>query len=248
MGFWRDSMEKQKKYCIANTNFEMHYESDYVEKLCADYETDPQTKTEFVLRVTAEDLEYEKAKSEENVPECFYESLALYRKLCEKMIEKNFFLFHCSAVAVDGKAYLFAAPSGTGKSTHTRMWRQYFGEKAVMVNDDKPLLWVKEDAVYVCGTPWCGKHGLQTNCQMPVQGICILRRGKENAIRKISAIEGYPDLYKQTYRPEREKEKVIRTLSLLKQIAERVPLYEMHCNISEAAAELAWNTMKDQEY
>lgn len=241
-------MEKQKKYCIADTNFEMNYQSDYVEKLCADYEIDPKTEPEFMIRVSEEDLSYEKEKSEEVFPECIYESLALYRKLCEKMIKKDTFLFHCSAVAVDGKAYLFAAPSGTGKSTHTRLWRQYFGKRAVMINDDKPLLRIQEDAVYVCGTPWCGKHGIQTNCKMPIQGICILRRGEKNSIRKITAIEGYPDLYKQTYRPEREKEKMIKTLSLLKQLAERIPLYEMHCNISEEAAELAWNTMKDQEH
>ena len=98
-----------------------------------------------------------------------------------------------------------------------------------MVNDDKPILRIKDDGIYVCGTPWCGKHGLQTNVEVPVQGICILRRGEENMIRKISAIDGYPDLYKQTYRPG-EKDKMLKTLSMIKQMAERLPLYEMHCN------------------
>lgn len=171
------------------------------------------------------------------------ESLAIYRKLCEKILDRNCVLFHCSAVAVDGKAYLFTAASGTGKSTHTRMWRQHFGGRAVMVNDDKPILRIKDDGIYVCGTPWCGKHGLQTNVEVPVQGICILRRGEENMIRKISAIDGYPDLYKQTYRPG-EKDKMLKTLSMIKQMAERLPLYEMHCTISEEAAVMAWERMK----
>ena len=112
-----------------------------------------------------------------------------------------------------------------------------------MVNDDKPILRIKDDGIYVCGTPWCGKHGLQTNVEVPVQGICILRRGEENMIRKISAIDGYPDLYKQTYRPC-EKDKMLKTLSMIKQMAERLPLYEMHCTISEEAAVMAWERMK----
>lgn len=241
-------MEKRKKsYRIADASFDIRYYSDYVEKLCADYETDPLETPEFVIDVSEEDLAIEKSKSEDKLPEMFYESLAVYRKICETMVARDCFLFHCSAVAVDGKAYLFAAPSGTGKSTHTRMWRQHFGTRAVMINDDKPLLQVREEAIYVCGTPWCGKHGIQTNCKAPIQGICLLRRGEENRIRKITPLEGYPELYRQTYRPVGQTEKMRRTLSLLKQLAERVPLYEMHCNISEEAAELAWKMMKDQE-
>ncbi len=240
-------MSQQKKYRIADVNFEMHYESDYLKQLCADYEIDPQMTPEFVIRVSENDVEAERQKSEEKVPEYIYESLAVYRKLCEEMIDRDCFLFHCSAVAVDGKAYLFAAPSGTGKSTHTRMWRQYFGTRAVMINDDKPLIQVKENVIYVCGTPWCGKHGIQTNQKMPIQGICILRRGAENTIRRLTSIEGYPELYRQTYRPTEKREKMLKTLALLKQVTERIPLYEMHCNISEEAAELAWNTMKVQE-
>ena len=101
----------------------------------------------------------------------------------KKILDRNCVLFHCSAVAVDGKAYLFTAASGTGKSTHTRMWRQHFGGRAVMVNDDKPILRIKDDGIYVCGTPWCGKHGLQTNVEVPVQGICILGGGEKNMIK-----------------------------------------------------------------
>ena len=84
---------------------------------------------------------------------------------------------------------------------------------------------------------------MQTNVEVPVQGICILRRGEENMIRKISAIDGYPDLYKQTCRPG-EKDKMLKTLSMIKQMAERLPLYEMHCTISEEAAVMAWERMK----
>ena len=185
-------MEKRKRYRIADAEIEIAFTENYTEIICRDYEVKAEGKPDFVIEVTDEEVEREKKKSEPGASKGIIESLAIYRKLCEKILDRNCVLFHCSAVAVDGKAYLFTAASGTGKSTHTRMWRQHFGGRAVMVNDDKPILRIKDDGIYVCGTPWCGKHGLQTNVEVPVQGICILRRGEENMIRKISAIDGYP--------------------------------------------------------
>lgn len=238
-------MKKQTKdYRIAEVDFQISYRYPYMEKLCRDYECKDPSAQAISIDVDEKDLAYERTKSEEVFPEYSYESLAIYRKICEEMLTYDSFLFHCSAVSVDGKAYIFAAPSGTGKSTHTRLWREHFGERAIMINDDKPLFQVREDAIYVCGTPWCGKHGIQTNTKAPIHGICILRRGEKNEIKKISAIEAYPDLYRQTYRPE-DQAKMRKTLALLKQLAERIPMYELHCNISEEAAVVAWNGMKD---
>lgn len=174
--------------------------------------------------------------------EC-WESLAVYRKISEIMVEHDTFLFHCSAVALDGQAYLFTAPSGTGKSTHTRLWREVFGERAVMVNDDKPLIQVREDAIYVCGTPWNGKHNLDSNQKVPIKGICLLERGTVNHIETISAADAFPYLFRQVYRPA-DQTKLIRTITLLKQTAERVPLYRMQCNISHEAP----NGMENDEW
>lgn len=237
-------MEKYRKcYRIADVDMEIAYESPSIAKLCRDYETISQSKPEWSISVSESDIKYEEQKSEEPFPREAYESLAIYRKICERVVERDCFLFHCSAVSVDGRAYLFAAPSGTGKSTHTRLWRQYFGERAVMINDDKPLIKIQKDGVYVYGTPWCGKHGLQTNKKAPVQGICVLARGEENTIKRITPLDAYPDLYKQTYRP-REQERIVHTLALLKQMAEQVPLYKMYCNISKEAAVMAWDAMR----
>lgn len=131
-------------------------------------------KPDFVIEVTDEEVEREKKKSEPGASKGIIESLAIYRKLCEKILDRNCVLFHCSAVAVDGKAYLFTAASGTGKSTHTRMWRQHFGGRAVMVNDDKPILRIKDDGIYVCGTPWCGSMVADKRGSAGAGEICIL--------------------------------------------------------------------------
>lgn len=236
----------EKNYRIADVSFKMSCCHSYTPKMCEGYKIDDAEAIKFSIEATPEEISKERSEGEGYYSDAYLESLALYRKLCEKMLDYDSFLFHCSAVEVDGKAYLFAAASGTGKSTHTRMWREYFGAKAVMINDDKPLLQVREDAIYVCGTPWCGKHNLSTNKKSPIQGICILSRGEENKIEKISPLEAYPELYKQTYRPP-NRDKMIKTLSLLKQVTERISIYRLHCTISEEAAVVAWNTMKPQK-
>ena len=134
---------------------------------------------DFSVRVVKEDVyaELEKSKLEaqlEGIPfvkfsAYDYEQSALYRKLAEKLLEFDTLLFHGSAISVDGEAYLFTAVSGTGKSTHTSLWRQTFGDRAVMVNDDKPFLKLTEAGVFACGSPWSGEHGLDSNLTVPLR-------------------------------------------------------------------------------
>lgn len=142
-----------KNYRFADVAFTLQMQYPYLEKQCRKYEVE-----EPGILIAASDEEIEREdQSGVSSSNGMLESLAVYRKISEIMVEHDTFLFHCSAVALDGQAYLFTAPSGTGKSTHTRLWREVFGERAVMVNDDKPLIQVREDAIYVCGTPWNGK-------------------------------------------------------------------------------------------
>ena len=230
--------------------------------LCEDNETD------FTVTITPKDIEYEKQKSAEEdaamgIPtrpfkDEYLETLAVYRKICDQMPERDTFLFHCSAVAVDGKAYLFTAPSGTGKSTHTRLWREVFGDRAVMINDDKPLLHVasesaqtgKDDTsaqpqVLVYGTPWDGKLRLSTNTVAPVAGICLVERGEENGIERIAKEEAFPRLLQQTYRPQ-SPVALMKTMELLENVASNVPLYKLRCNMEPEAARVAFEGMNTE--
>ena len=90
----------------------------------------------------------------------FLERAVIQRRVAEALLERNVLMMHGSTVAVDGQAYLFTAACGTGKSTHTRLWREAFGSRAVMVNDDKPFLKVTGGSVLAYGSPWTGKHGI----------------------------------------------------------------------------------------
>ena len=231
-----------KNYRFADVAFTLQMQYPYLEKQCRSYEVE-----EPGILIAASDEEIEREdQSGVSSSNGMLESLAVYRKISEIMVEHDTFLFHCSAVALDGQAYLFTAPSGTGKSTHTRLWREVFGERAVMVNDDKPLIQVREDAIYVCGTPWNGKHNLDSNQKVPIKGICLLERGTVNHIETISAADAFPYLFRQVYRPA-DQAKLLRTITLLKQTAERVSLYRMQCDISHQAAQMAWKMMSGKK-
>lgn len=231
---------------LAKLTIEVHSLYPDVKELCREYlcEDEP----DILIVMTEGDLDNERKRYPDGETEAagYMETLAVYRKIAEAVLDHEILLIHGSAVAVDGKGYLFLAPSGTGKSTHTRLWREYFGHRAEMINDDKPLLRLEENQILVCGTPWNGKHRLGTNTNVPLQGICILRRGKENKICRVSAKEAYADVLRQIYRPLADREKMERTMELMDKIL-RLPLYYMECTISAEAARMAFEEMFQQE-
>ena len=151
------------------------------------------------------------------------ETLAVYRKIADKMIDYDTILFHGSVIAVDGIGYLFTAKSGTGKSTHTRLWRELFGERAVMVNDDKPLIIVSENGIIVYGTPWDGKHRLSTNISVPLNAVCVLERSEENHIEKVKADSVYNMLVQQVYRPQ-NPQRLLKTMQLIDVLSENAEM------------------------
>lgn len=235
-------MRREAIYSFADLTVHVSHRYEYLTEMCQDYIS---TRTpDVAIEVTEEDILREQERSEEGCTNAPYlESLAFYRKLCEWAVTRRVLLFHCSAIAVDGVAYLFAAPSGTGKSTHTALWRRVFGDRAVMINDDKPLLRLNEDGVLVCGTPWDGKHRLSTNASAPVGGICFLARGEKNTIERISPNEALARLLGQTFRPE-SAEGTAQMLQLAIELTARVPMWLLHCNISEEAVHTAYEAMR----
>ena len=208
----------------------------------------------FTVSTEQADLERERLLGEEDrvreglapvrFRDDYLETLAIYRKLAEKLPERDVVLFHGSVIAVDGAAYLFTAKSGTGKSTHARLWREAFGERAVMINDDKPLLHVGEEGVTAYGTPWNGKHHLGGNVSAPLKALCILQRDTSNHIEPVSPEDAFPMLVQQCYRPA-SGEGMDKTLDLLERLTRNVKLYRLGCNMEPEAAEISYQGMQE---
>ena len=131
------------------------------------------------------------------------ENAVIHTLLAEALTEYDVLLMHGSDLCMDGEAYIFTAKSGTGKSTHARLWREVFGDRVWMVNDDKPMLKVAEEGVTVYGSPWKGKHGLGRNASAPLKAIVKLERDAENRITPLSAADAYPTLFGQCFSSEK---------------------------------------------
>lgn len=230
---------------LAATNIGVAATNGYVREYCRDYLTDD--AADFEIAISQSDIEYERERSAADIPtrhfsDGYLETLAVYRKIADKMLDYDTVLFHGSAVAVDGIGYLFTAKSGTGKSTHTRLWREYFGERAVIVNDDKPLIKVSANGITVCGTPWDGKHRLSANICVPLKALCILERAEENRIVPITKRDAYPMLLQQVYRPT-DADRMMKTLAIVDRLAVGVELYRLGCNTDISAAMTAYDEM-----
>ena len=172
--------------------------------------------------------------------EVIHTTSMFYRRL----LSYDGFMLHSSAVCVDNKAYLFSANSGTGKSTHTTQWLKLFGDKAYIINDDKPALKIENGNVYVYGTPWSGKSDLNLNVRVPLQGICVLERSEKNFIEPLDKGVAVYKLMNQTLRPPFEAH-MDKLLSLLDIVITKTPIWRMGCNISTEAAQMAYDAMSE---
>ena len=211
-----------------------------------------ESEPDFFVEVTESDLIYEQAMLEQEAIEeglrirkftdPFLERNTIQRKIAEELLKYNTILLHGSTVAVDGAAYLFTAPCGTGKSTHTRFWRETFGERCIMVNDDKAFLQLTSDGVRAYGSPWSGKHGLHTNICLPLKGICFLSRGSENIIQKAQPAEYLGQLQHQSMIPEEPAGREL-ALHLVEMLSRQMPLWEMECTKDPAASLVSYHVM-----
>lgn len=155
----------------------------------------------------------------------------------------NGLMLHASAAALGGRAYLFSGPCGRGKSTHTRLWQQTFGEAVQVFNDDKPALRRLDGRWFAYGTPWCGKDGINLNQKWPLGGICFLEKAQENRIRRLSAAEALPLILAQTtYRLQPHSMELL--LASLDSLLREIPVFLLENRPEEAAARLSYDTMR----
>ncbi len=222
---------------------------------CRDFCIDEPEKIDIEVEVTMAEVEKYYAILEKHGIETFgikyMERITLQQLLNEKLSYYHVITFHCSAISVDGEAYLFTAPSGTGKSTHAKLWRELLGERAVMINDDKPMLRLNADgSVTVFGTPWNGKHSLGANISAPLKTVCMISQAKENRIEPLQSKESFRTLFIQTFLKARLDEMDAMSMKMIMEVMGGIaskPMWHLECNISQEAAKLSYETMSGKQ-
>lgn len=227
---------------FADLNIEIQSKFPRMKEFCRDYLIE-ETACQFCVSASSEEIRREDTGEYAGMhQEDYLELLAIQRKIAEQLPFYQRFLMHGAVVSYDEKAYMFTALSGTGKTTHIRLWKKYLGDAVKVINGDKPFLWVREKDVQIYGTPWCGKEGWNTNCHRPLAGICIICRGQTNRIERVDAASYLFELMQQVYMPT-DPAAVGFTLELLDKVLRTVPLYRLECDMSEEAVRTSFEAM-----
>ena len=233
------------KINIANLVIGIDNKYEYVRWLCREYETDME-KTDFWVSATEQEIAKEQEESGAQ-PHWYCESVCLYRNICLKLTDYDAFVMHSAALEMDGEAYVFAAKSGVGKTTHMKLWLEEFGTRARVVNGDKPIYRFLEDSdgrkLYACGTPWCGKERMGSNIMSPVKAICFLERGTANRIRRLEEGEIIGRIFHQLLMP-REETAMSCFLDMIDRMLATVDCFSLQCNTEREAAQVAYEGMK----
>ena len=173
-------------------------------------------------------------------------SLRYSREKAEELLGRMAQGTTLAQLILDGKAYLFSADSGVGKSTHTRLWLQAFGDRVHIMNDDKPVVRIADDGIFACGTPFDGGSGIALNETFPLGAIIFIERGEENAVRVPSEKEIIQRLYFQTARfvgPQTAD----MMLGNFDSLIGRAKFLILTCNTDISAARVAYRAVKDSE-
>ena len=233
-------------YKIADLYIEIQNKYKYTDLICRDYLSERSvSECDFSVYALESDCEKDRAFLTD-ASEPYIESLSIYRQIARKLLDYNGFIMHASVVEMDGKAYAFTAHSGTGKSTHSRLWLEAFGQKASIINGDKPLLRYLDGKLYIYGTPWCGKEGYNKNTRAPLEAICFIERAEKNSIAPMDKNTAVKRIFDQLLLPE-DAAQADKLFDLIEILIENVRFYKLCCNMDKEAAIVAYNGMKPND-
>ena len=147
---------------------------------------------------------------------------------------------HSSAVAYNGRAFLFSADSGVGKSTHANYWLQLLGTRdAYILNDDAPALRKIDGVWYAYGTPWAGESLINVNAKVALQSICFIERSETNWARRVEPDEAFPLFMAQTCSPLGKRDANVALDKILELLSD-APIFRLGCALNVEAARVAF--------
>lgn len=224
--------------CLADVVVGIDNKYEYIRNMCRDYISSAPS----IFTVSATDAEIERENPDGfPYPSEYLETLAIYRKISEKLADFDAFLMHGVLMDVEGHGILLCAESGTGKSTHAALWQRLLGERLRIINGDKPLIRIMDGLPYGYGTPWCGKEEINENAKVQLRDICFIKRSLENSVREMEKSEVLARLIPAVHIPENGN--AAKMLETLDTVAKSVRFFEISCNMDISAAETAYETI-----
>lgn len=232
---------------IADILFNVETVFDYSEKYCKDYLIN--TNGDCLIKINLNDIQNEKQYIENNYfldKEDYLESTALLRKIADQMPKYDGLLVHGAAISYKDKCYMFVAPSGTGKTTHIKLWMKHINDLKV-INGDKPIVRLIDGKPFVFGTPWCGKERYGYNECCKLDSIIILERGSKDSIARVNAKDYLNDIFNKVYMPTNQ-EMILKTIDLIDKIFSKVNVYKLECTMDDSAFYTSYRGLTGKEY
>jgi hypothetical protein len=203
-------------------------------------------KPDITVDVKVEEYERKRFRISDDINDDEFEYALAGESFYRRLLSFNGMMLHSSVVEYKGKAYLFSADSGVGKSTHTHLWTQYIPETRIL-NDDKPAIRFYDGEYKAYGTPFSGKHDESMNLGVPIGAIVFIERSKTNSIRKLSTAEILPLIYKQTTQPIASPKHMEILFGFLDGLLRKVPVYKLSCDISLDAVRTSFEALTGEK-
>lgn len=229
---------------FADVYIKIHSQYTYMRNLCRDYIVDA---GRFDMEVRAGSNYLSEMRIEESFSDEYCESLSIYEQIAKKLPYYRCFVFHGACISYKNKGLLFTAPSGTGKTTHIKLWKQCFPKDVDIVNGDKPIIKIENDCIRVYGSPYAGKEKWNKNRSVLLHSICVIKQSNRNNIKKLKADEAMEYLYHQIYFSKMNRECGMLSLELFDNLLTRCPIYLLECNISKEAVACSFEGMIKDE-
>lgn len=200
-------------------------------------ETDPDWKN-VNIRYLKSDLDYPIKENEYvnwNQYHIFQLAGIAFRN---RVIGMDSITVHSSSFSIDGRGVIVSAPSGTGKSTHTRLWKERYNERVMLINDDRPLIRFLNGAPMLCGTPWSGSTDIYMDTKVPLSSIIMLERATENSIERLDTCSALQMLIPRCFLPYFDENLMNIAMKVVGKLVDAVPVYLLRCRPDYEAVEL----------
>lgn len=159
---------------------------------------------------------------------------------------RNTLLIHASVITNAGKGYIFLGRSGTGKSTHSRLWLKYITGSSLL-NDDNPVIRIMERKAYVYGSPWSGKTPCYRNEEALLGGIVRLSQAPRNEISCLKGVMAYAAITPSVSAMRWERQMADGIHATLASLTACTDIYRLECRPDEEAARLCSDTVRKGE-
>lgn len=232
------------KYIIAGIKTEYEPKFSLLRERSRAYEADfPDGEAEIKINITDAFIDAQR-KVFPNLTREEHEYMWTGEGFYSEVLRHGGMLLHSSCVEKSGKAYLFSANSGTGKSTHTHLWLDEIPGTRI-INDDKPLLLLRDGRFFACGTPFSGKTDENINECVPIRAIVFLHRSAENILKRMKPASAVPLFLAQTVNP-RIKEYAGEMLETADKILTSVPVFSLGCNKEKGTGKFVYEEIEKE--